>query len=65
MGSLSQMTLLYTGPCFLDHDTGLHPECAQRLHRVNAHLLETGLAGQCQQPDVCTVSRPESDLFGL
>jgi len=34
------MTLLYTDPRFLDHDTGQHPECAERLRQI-LELLET------------------------
>ena len=37
------MPLLYTDPCFLDHDTGQHPESAERLKSVAAHLAKTGL----------------------
>jgi acetoin utilization deacetylase AcuC-like enzyme len=44
------MTLLYSDPRFLDHDTGRHPECAQRLRAVTAHLQSTGLAGRCTLP---------------
>ena len=32
------MTLLYSDPRFLDHDTGAHPECAARLEAVHARL---------------------------
>ena len=38
------MTLLYSDPRFLDHDTGRHPECAERLRQVVGHLGTTGLA---------------------
>ena len=41
--------LLYHDPCFQDHDTGAHPEKAERLARVEEHLDETGLAKQCKQ----------------
>lgn len=37
------MTLLYSDPKFLLHDTGKHPECAARLEAVNARLKQTGL----------------------
>jgi acetoin utilization deacetylase AcuC-like enzyme len=40
------MTLLYTSPRFLDHRTGEHPENAQRLEYVTAHLEATGLASR-------------------
>ncbi len=49
------MTLLYTDPCFLDHETGAHPECAERLRRVRAHLVESGLTAQCQPREVVPV----------
>jgi acetoin utilization deacetylase AcuC-like enzyme len=44
------MTLLYTDPRFLDHDTGRHPERALRLQKTTAHLQSTGLAAQCAKP---------------
>jgi acetoin utilization deacetylase AcuC-like enzyme len=42
------MTLLYSDPLFLEHDTGAHPERADRLRRVTARLGETGLAARCR-----------------
>jgi len=45
------MTLLYTDPRFLDHDTGSHPERAERLIQVHRHLEETGLKDRCARPD--------------
>ncbi len=44
------MTLLYLDPRFLEHDTGDHPECAQRLEAVHARLESAGLPAQCQRP---------------
>ncbi|HEY1377977.1 MAG TPA: histone deacetylase, partial [Gemmataceae bacterium] len=41
------MTLLYSDPAFLDHDTGRHPETAERLRAVGAMLDETGLRRRC------------------
>src|SRR5437773_147932 len=42
------MTLLYTDPLFLKHDTGAHhPETAERLRTISAHLEKTGLAKKC------------------
>jgi acetoin utilization deacetylase AcuC-like enzyme len=41
------MTLLYTDQLFLRHDTGRHPECADRLRAVTARLEQTGLAAKC------------------
>ena len=41
------MTLLYTDPLFLKHDTGPHPERADRLRAVTARLEKAGLPKQC------------------
>jgi acetoin utilization deacetylase AcuC-like enzyme len=45
------MTLLYADSCFLDHETGHHPERAERLRVVFDRLQATGLAAQCRRPD--------------
>ncbi|HEV3024110.1 MAG TPA: histone deacetylase, partial [Pirellulales bacterium] len=45
------MTLLYSDPLFLKHETGRHPERAERLRRVTARLAETGLAALCRLPE--------------
>jgi acetoin utilization deacetylase AcuC-like enzyme len=45
------MTLLYSDPRFLDHDTRHgHPERPERLRQISARLDETGLAAQCVRP---------------
>ena len=44
------MTLLYTDPRFLDHETGAHPERPQRLVQIVRHLERTGLDRQCARP---------------
>ena len=44
------MTLLYTSPRMLDHDTGKHPERADRLRQVVRHLERTELDTRCQRP---------------
>jgi acetoin utilization deacetylase AcuC-like enzyme len=41
------MTLLYTDPLFLEHDTGPHPERAARLRAVAARLEAAGLPARC------------------
>lgn len=41
------MTLLYTDPLFLKHDTGPHPECADRLRSITARLENAGLREKC------------------
>jgi acetoin utilization deacetylase AcuC-like enzyme len=45
------LTLLYTDPRFLDHDTRRgHPERAERLRQVTAHLDATGMTARCELP---------------
>jgi acetoin utilization deacetylase AcuC-like enzyme len=41
------MTLLYTDPLFLKHDTGRHVETADRLRAVTARLDKAGLPKKC------------------
>ncbi len=42
------MTILYTDPIFLKHDTGRHPETANRLRSITNRLKETGLDKKCK-----------------
>jgi len=43
------MTLLYTDPLFLKHDTGSHhPETPERLRAITARLEKSGLAAKCK-----------------
>jgi acetoin utilization deacetylase AcuC-like enzyme len=56
------MTLLYTDPCFLDHDTRQHPERALRLQKVSEHLDATGLASQCDRPTWQPISGKRLEL---
>lgn len=51
------MTLLYEHSLFLEHDTGDHPENAQRMSAVVNRLKESGLADRCHKPDWQPVSR--------
>jgi acetoin utilization deacetylase AcuC-like enzyme len=44
------MTLLYSHPRFLDHDTGAHPESPERLEHIAARLESSGLAERCVRP---------------
>ena len=44
------MTLLYDEPVFLQHETGSHPENADRLRAVSARLGASGLAARCVRP---------------
>lgn len=42
------MTLLFSDPLFLQHDTGRHhPECADRLRAISQLLEASGLARKC------------------
>ena len=51
------MTLLYFDPSMLEHDTGQHPERAQRLVQVVSHLKRTGLWEQFDRPPVSRLHR--------
>jgi acetoin utilization deacetylase AcuC-like enzyme len=51
------MTLLYCPPCFLDHETGNHPERADRIRHLPERLTAAGLLGRCQTPDFKPVGR--------
>ena len=42
------MTLLYTDPQFLQHDTGPHPETADRLRAITFRLGKTDLPARCR-----------------
>ena len=44
------MTLLYLDDCFLNHDTGNHPERAERLRAIAAGLARAGLDARCRRP---------------
>jgi acetoin utilization deacetylase AcuC-like enzyme len=46
------VTLLYYDDVFLSHDTGRHPECAERLRSIVDHLRQRGLWDQCPHPAV-------------
>ncbi|MBN1910039.1 MAG: histone deacetylase [Pirellulales bacterium] len=51
------MTLLYNESCFLQHETGAHPERADRIRRIPDHLAEAGLDVRCTRPKWDTVAR--------
>src|SRR5262245_56028676 len=61
------MTLLYYHDRFLDHQTGTHPERAERLTQVMRHLERQSLVDQCRRVDwqpatierLARVHRPE------
>ena len=43
------MTLLYTSPHFLRHETGNHPENAHRIKEIPERLEASGMAARCRQ----------------
>jgi acetoin utilization deacetylase AcuC-like enzyme len=51
------MTLLYTARCFLNHETGHHPECADRIRSIPERLEQAGLLAQCKRPQFKPISR--------
>ncbi|HLQ46659.1 MAG TPA: histone deacetylase, partial [Planctomycetaceae bacterium] len=53
------MTLLFTDPIFLEHDTGRHPESAERLRSVTATLSERKLDEGCVRGEVVAASREQ------
>ncbi len=53
------MTLLYWSPCFLDHETGQHPERADRIRQLPERLEKAGLAAQCRRPEFNPATRQQ------
>ena len=53
------MTLLFTDPIFLEHDTGRHPESAERLRSVTAKLGELKLDAGRDRGEVTAASREQ------
>jgi len=51
------MTLLYCHPCFLDHETGHHPERADRIRKIPDRLAASGLWERCRRPEFKPGSR--------
>src|SRR5438874_8207017 len=43
------MTLLYSDPIFLQHDTGSHPETAERLRAIERRLTADGLLARVER----------------
>jgi acetoin utilization deacetylase AcuC-like enzyme len=46
---VSNPSILYADPCFLRHDTGAHPESADRLRAIYSLLQSTGLSQRFDQ----------------
>jgi len=53
----NHMTLLYCPQIFLHHETGFHPERAERIRLIPDRLKESGLMGRCQQPEFMPITR--------
>jgi acetoin utilization deacetylase AcuC-like enzyme len=53
----SAMTLLYCHASFLDHETGDHPERADRIRQIPGRLRADGLIERCRTPDFKPASR--------
>jgi acetoin utilization deacetylase AcuC-like enzyme len=51
------VTLLYSEPCFLKHETGEHPEQAGRIRLIPERLAAAGLDRRCARPAWKPVSR--------
>ena len=56
------MTLLYTNPVFLEHQTGDHPECPERLVQISKQLNQTGLIDSCVRPNWSPASTGRLEL---
>jgi len=60
------MPLLYTDPCFLNHETGQHPECPARLHSISARLEKSDLpkkfeSGEIREATIEELARVHSE----
>ncbi len=51
------MTLLYEDRCFLQHETGAHPERAERIRQIHQRLEHLGLDQRCHRPEWQPVAR--------
>jgi len=60
MASEFDMTLLFTDPIFLKHDTGRHhPESVERLRAITSQLQQSGLAQKCTRGEIRPMSEEE------
>jgi len=57
------MTLIYYDPFFMQHETGAHPERADRIAGVMEKFEDEGLLGQCSRPTWKPVSRSRLTLI--
>jgi acetoin utilization deacetylase AcuC-like enzyme len=56
------MTLLYSDPIFLEHQTGAHPERPQRLTAILARLEQAGLVARCARGEFAPLPAEELEL---
>ena len=52
------MVLLFADDCFLQHDTGQHPESADRLRTVHRHLETTGTLKKVTRGKIAAATLP-------
>lgn len=57
------MTLLYSDNRFLNHDTGDHPECADRLRAIRTQLQNSGLLDQVKRIEPIPVTAEQIRLI--
>ena len=53
------MTILFTDPIFLEHDTGQHPEKPERLRSVTAKLAAQKLDQACAKGEIAVASQEQ------
>jgi acetoin utilization deacetylase AcuC-like enzyme len=56
---VSSTAILYADPCFLRHETGRHPESADRLRTLYAHLESTHLIDRFARGQIRTATLEE------
>ena len=56
-------TGFYTNPIYLEHDTGNHPENADRLRAIDEHLRYSGLLNELEMRPGCTAELKEIQLL--
>ena len=56
------MTLIFTDPIFLEHETGRHPESPARLKSITEHLERTQLLSRVTTGKIRTASKDELTL---
>lgn len=53
------MPLLYTDPCFLEHDTGAHPESAKRLTAITERLAKSDVLTKFERGAIASAARTQ------